>query len=52
MYDLDKRPKIFGRTYGLGGRDYSVKDATAVCEEVSRVAETGKIETLLKYITL
>ena len=52
MYDLDKRPKIFGRTYGLGGRDYGVKDATAVCEEVSRVAETGKIETLLKYITL
>lgn len=52
LYDLDKRPKIFGRTYGLGGRDYGVKDALAVCEEVSRTAETGKVETLLKYITL
>jgi len=52
LYDLDKRPKVFGRTYGLGGRDYGVKDAIAVCEEVSRTAETGKVETLLKYITL
>ena len=52
LYDLDKRPKIFGRTYGLGGRDYKVKDAVAVFEELSRVVETGKIETLLKYITL
>ena len=52
LYDLDTRPKIFGRTYGLGGRDYKVKDAVAVFEELSRVVETGKIETLLKYITL
>jgi pyruvate ferredoxin oxidoreductase alpha subunit len=52
LYDLDKRPKIFGRTYGLGGRDYTVKDARAVLEETCRVAESGKIEALLKYITL
>ena len=52
LYDLDKRPKIFGRTYGLGGRDYKVKDAVAVFEELSRVVETGRVETLLKYITL
>ena len=52
LYDLDKRPKIFGRTYGLGGRDYKVKDAVAVFEDLSRVVETGKVETLLKYITL
>ncbi|MBI2400616.1 MAG: pyruvate ferredoxin oxidoreductase [Deltaproteobacteria bacterium] len=52
LYDLDQRPKIFGRTYGLGGRDYKVKDAVAVFEELSRVVETGKVETLLKYITL
>ena len=52
LYDFDKRPKIFGRTYGLGGRDYKVKDAVAVFEELSRVVETGKVETLLKYITL
>jgi pyruvate ferredoxin oxidoreductase alpha subunit len=52
LYDFDNRPKIFGRTYGLGGRDYKVKDAIAVFEELSRVVETGKVETLLKYITL
>lgn len=52
LYDLDTRPKVFGRTYGLGGRDYKVSDAVAVFEELSRVVETGKIDTLLKYITL
>ncbi len=52
LYDLDTRPKIFGRTYGLGGRDYKVKDAVSVFEELFRVIETGKVETLLKYITL
>lgn len=52
LYDLDRRPKIFGRTYGLGGRDYTVSDATAVLEDLMQTAETGKVETLLKYITL
>jgi len=52
LYDLDSRPKVFGRTYGLGGRDYKVSDAVSVYEELYRVIETGRIETLLKYITL
>lgn len=52
LYDMDTRPKVFGRTYGLGGRDYKVKDAVSVYEELYKVIETGKIETLLKYITL
>lgn len=52
LYDLDSRPKVFGRTYGLGGRDYKVSDAVSVYEELYRVIETDKIETLLKYITL
>ncbi|MCR4288405.1 MAG: pyruvate ferredoxin oxidoreductase [Deltaproteobacteria bacterium] len=52
LYNLDKRPKVFSRIYGLGGRDYKVKDAVAVFDELMKVAETGKIETLQKYITL
>ncbi len=52
LYDLDARPKTVGRIYGLGGRDYKVKDAVAVFGELDRIRETGKIDTLTKYITL
>ncbi len=52
LYDMDNRPKMMNRIYGLGGRDYKVKDALAVFEELSKVAETGRIETLVKYITI
>ena len=52
LYDLDSRPKIMGRVYGLGGRDYKPKDAAEVFEEVLKTARTGKVETPLKYITI
>ena len=52
LYDLDNRPKMINRIYGLGGRDYKVKDAISVFDELAKIAETGKIETLVKYITL
>ncbi|MBI1910617.1 MAG: pyruvate ferredoxin oxidoreductase [Deltaproteobacteria bacterium] len=52
LYDLETRPKVFGRIYGLGGRDYKVKDALGVFDELYKVVETGKIDTLTKYITL
>lgn len=52
LYDLDARPKVVSRIYGLGGRDYKVKDAVAVYGELDRIKDTGKIETLTKYITL
>jgi len=52
LYDLENRPKMINRIYGLGGRDYKVKDAISVFDELAKIAETGKIETLVKYITL
>ncbi|MBI5587122.1 MAG: pyruvate ferredoxin oxidoreductase [Deltaproteobacteria bacterium] len=52
LYDLEARPKIISRIYGLGGRDYKVKDAVEVFGELDRIRETGKVETLTKYITL
>ncbi|OGQ44402.1 MAG: pyruvate ferredoxin oxidoreductase [Deltaproteobacteria bacterium RIFCSPLOWO2_02_44_9] len=52
LYDMEKRPKIVNRIFGLGGRDYKVKDAAAVLEELLKVAATGKVETLIKYITI
>ncbi len=52
LYDADKRPKVMSRIYGLGGRDYKVKDALGVFSELQKVLETGKVETLQKYITI
>lgn len=52
LYDLEKRPKVMSRIYGLGGRDYKVADALGAFEEVLKTAATGKVETLQKYITL
>jgi pyruvate ferredoxin oxidoreductase alpha subunit len=52
LYELEKRPKIVNRIFGLGGRDYMVKDAVQVFDELANIAETGKVDTLIKYITL
>lgn len=52
LYEYDRRPKVVSRIYGLGGRDYKVKDALGVFDELKSIAETGKVETLLKYITI
>lgn len=52
LYELEKRPKVVSRIFGLGGRDYKVKDAVGVFEELLKIAETGKVETLTKYITM
>lgn len=52
IYDLDNRPIVISRIYGLGGRDYKVSDARSVLEELLKVAETGKVEERTKYITM
>jgi len=52
LYDLEDGPKVFGRIFGLGGRDYKVVDAEGVVEELYKVVETGKIEQLNSYITI
>ena len=52
LYELEKRPKVISRVFGLGGRDYKVKDAVQVFDELLKVAETGKVEMLTKYITM
>lgn len=52
LYELEKRPKVVSRIFGLGGRDYKVKDAIEVFDDLLKIAETGKVETVTKYITL
>ena len=51
LYDADKRPLVFGRIFGLGGRDYKIEDALSVYDELLKTAETGKTDELIKYIT-
>ncbi|MBI5235679.1 MAG: pyruvate ferredoxin oxidoreductase [Deltaproteobacteria bacterium] len=52
MYELEARPKIISRIYGLGGRDYKVRDAIAVFDELENVKKTGVVDELMKYITI
>ncbi len=51
LYGTENPPLVFGRIFGLGGRDYKIEDATAVFEELLAAAETGKVDELIKYIT-
>ncbi|MEE9615244.1 MAG: pyruvate ferredoxin oxidoreductase [Thermodesulfobacteriota bacterium] len=50
LYELPEKPPVVGRIFGLGGRDFKVKDAAAVIEDLFKVAETGKVDALTKYI--
>lgn len=52
LYELKDRPRVISRIFGLGGRDYKVKDAAGVFDELFNILKTGKVDTLTKYITL
>ncbi|HHL39599.1 MAG TPA: pyruvate ferredoxin oxidoreductase [Deltaproteobacteria bacterium] len=51
LYEVDDRPVVFGRIYGLGGRDYMVEDALGVFDELREAAGKGRAGELIKYIT-
>ncbi len=50
LYGLPRAPKVFGRIFGLGGRDYTLKHARDVFAELSKVSKTGKVDKLTGYI--
>jgi pyruvate ferredoxin oxidoreductase alpha subunit len=52
LFELDSRPRVISRIYGLGGRDFKVKDAIGVYDELARVLDTGTVDAPMKYITL
>ncbi|MBI5286191.1 MAG: pyruvate ferredoxin oxidoreductase [Deltaproteobacteria bacterium] len=52
LYELDRRPKVVGRIFGLGGRDYAPEDAIKVFDELLRIKDTGKVDKLVDYITV
>ncbi len=50
LYELENRPKVISRIYGLGGRDYKVEHAVRVFKELFEILGTGKVDTLMKYM--
>jgi len=46
LYELDKRPAMLAYVYGLGGKEFSLADATAVLEG----AVAGKKDELVTYV--
>ncbi|NWF52841.1 MAG: pyruvate ferredoxin oxidoreductase [Nitrospirae bacterium] len=50
LCQLESRPKIINKIYGLGGRDYLPQHAEQVLEELIEIAKTEKISIIKEYI--
>ncbi|MGB9716707.1 MAG: pyruvate ferredoxin oxidoreductase [Thermodesulfovibrionales bacterium] len=50
LCQLETRPRIINKIYGLGGRDYLPQHAEQVLEELVEIAETGKVKIIKEYI--
>jgi pyruvate ferredoxin oxidoreductase alpha subunit len=50
LYQLDKKPALINKIYGLGGRDYLPVHAEAVLNELNDIAKGGKITSYKEYI--
>jgi len=52
VMSMDHKPLMINRIYGLGGRDYLPDQAEQVLDELTEIAETGKINIRKEYIGL
>ncbi len=50
LYDLEPRPLVAGRTFGLGGRDLFMNDIKALFEESRRALEQGNVADVSRYL--
>jgi pyruvate ferredoxin oxidoreductase alpha subunit len=50
VMSMDTKPAVINKIFGLGGRDYLPDQAEQVIDELVKVAETGKVETVKEYI--
>jgi len=50
VMSMDTKPAMINKIFGLGGRDYLPVQAEQVLDELVKVAETGKVETVKEYI--
>ena len=52
FYDAASRPYIVNYIYGLGGRDTSPTELRSIYENLQRILQTGRVETLIQYLGL
>jgi len=52
LYDSPGRPPVVNYIYGLGGRDTPPNLIRQVYQELQKIAETKRIEQLVKFIGL
>jgi pyruvate ferredoxin oxidoreductase alpha subunit len=50
VISMDTRPAMINKIFGLGGRDYLPDQAEQVLDELVKISETGKVETIKEYI--
>jgi pyruvate ferredoxin oxidoreductase alpha subunit len=50
VMSMDRKPAMINKIFGLGGRDYLPDQAEQVIDELVKVAETGKVESVKEYI--
>ncbi len=52
LYQLQKRPALINKIYGLGGRDYLPSHAELVLNELNEIAKGGKVNLVKEYIAV
>lgn len=50
LYELDKKPYVFNRIFGLGGREFGLEDARAAIEMLIKTNKNGKIDNQVDYL--
>lgn len=52
LYDVRNDIKVVNYVYGLGGRDLRLEDVEDVYDDLSEIAETGKVDKVVTYLGL
>jgi len=50
LYDLKNDIKIVNYIYGLGGRDLRLEEIESVYNDLEKIIQTGKVDSLVKYL--
>ncbi len=50
LYQIEKKPLLMNKIYGLGGRDYLPSHAAQVLTELNEIAKSGKVNVIKEYI--
>ncbi len=50
LYESEKKPKLVDYIYGLGGRDIKIEHFISVFDNLQKIVQTGKVESLVNYL--